>query len=321
MKRSLYVYLILLSLIWGGSFFFIKILLPYFGPGAIAFLRSSFGIFAVLLFMLVGRLSIRLRQIPWGPMVIVGLLQTAVPWCLIGFSETRLTSSTASVLNATTPFWTLILGVLFFGRKSNRYQWIGLGVGFLGLLVVLDIHPAKLFDSDLTGFAAMLVATFFYGLSSQLSKRYLQHVTLVETVLGTLVVGCIASGIFAAVFEPFSLSPIFHDWTVLLALIGLGCFGSAAAYFLFYHLVQKGSAEFSTMSTYLIPATAIVWGFLLLDEPVRACKPLGWARADPVRRVLDGIDPPEVEIAPTQSGRQASRVTPALSRQEESRSF
>ncbi|MCJ8011905.1 DMT family transporter [Paenibacillus sp. KQZ6P-2] len=268
MKRSLYMYLILLSLIWGGSFFFIKILLPYYGPGSIAFLRSSFGILAVLLFMLIRRKSIRFRQIPWVPMVIVGLLQTAVPWCLIGFSETRLTSSTTSVLNATTPFWTMILGVLFFGRKSSRFQWIGLGVGFLGLLVVLDIHPSKMFDSDLTGFATMLVATFFYGLSSQLSKKYLQHITLVETVLGTLSVGCIASGIFAILFEPFSFSPLIHDWTVVLALIGLGCFGSGVAYFLFYHLVQEGSAEFSTMSTYLIPATAIVWGFLLLDEPV-----------------------------------------------------
>ncbi|MEC0240880.1 DMT family transporter [Paenibacillus dokdonensis] len=268
MKRSLYGYLILLSLIWGGSFFFIKILLPYYGPGSIALLRSTFGILAILLYMLIRRQSIRFRQIPWVPIVIVGLLQTAVPWCLIGFSETRLTSSAASVLNATTPLWTLILGVLFFGRKSNRFQWMGLGLGFLGLLVVLDIAPSKIFSSDLTGFAAMLIATFFYGLSSQLSKKYLQNVTLVETVLCTLAVGCIGSGVMAFGFEPFSLSPLLHNWTVILAFVGLGCFGSAVAYFLFYHLVQKGSAEFSTMSTYLIPVTAIIWGFLLLDEPV-----------------------------------------------------
>ncbi|GIP28220.1 multidrug DMT transporter permease [Paenibacillus sp. J23TS9] len=268
MKRSLYGYLILLSLIWGGSFFFIKILLPYYRPGSIAFLRSSFGILAILLYMLIRRQSIRFRQIPWVPIVIVGLLQTAVPWCLIGFSETRLTSGTASVLNATTPLWTLILGVLFFGRKSNRFQWMGLGLGFLGLLVVLDIDPSKIFSDDLTGFAAMLIATFFYGLSSQLSKKYLQKVTLVETVLCTLAVGCFGSGVMAFGFEPFSLSPLFQNGTVILAFIGLGCFGSAVAYFLFYHLVQKGSAEFSTMSTYLIPVTAIIWGLLLLDEPV-----------------------------------------------------
>lgn len=277
MKRSLYGYLILLSLIWGGSFFFIKILLQYYGPGSIAFLRSAFGIVAVLAYMLIRRQPIRFRHIPWIPMIAVGLMQTAVPWSLIGFSETRLSSSTASVLNATTPLWTLMLGLAFFGRKSNRFQWIGLGLGFVGLLVLLDIRPSKILDSDLTGFGAMLLATFFYGVSSQLSKKYLHQVTLVETVLCTLAFGCIGSGILAFGFEPFSLAPLLQDRSVIFALIGLGCMGSAVAYFLFYHLVQKGSAEFSTMSTYLIPATAIVWGALLLDEPVHASLLTGMA--------------------------------------------
>jgi drug/metabolite transporter (DMT)-like permease len=74
----------------------------------------------ITLVMLLLRKPLQLWQIPWGPMIVVGLLQTTVPWILIAFSETKITSSMASVLNASTPLWTLITGVLLFQLKSSR---------------------------------------------------------------------------------------------------------------------------------------------------------------------------------------------------------
>lgn len=268
MPRSLYVYLVLLSLIWGGSFYFIKILLQYYEPGTISFLRAGFGLVTIGLIMLIFRKSMNLRQIPWGMMIIVGLFQMTIPWFLIGFSETRLTSSMASVLNATTPLWTLILGISFFYTKTHRNHWVGMILVFCGLIVLLGINPASLISVDLMGFTAMLMATFCYGISTQLSKRYLQELSLFQVVLGTLLVGCIGSGVVALSFESIPLTPLMTDGSVIISLLVLGCLGSGLGYILFYQMVQKGSAEFASWVTYLIPVTAIMWGALFLHETI-----------------------------------------------------
>ncbi len=283
MRRSLFVSLILLSLIWGGSFFFIKILLQHFGPSSIAFLRSGFGILTILVIMLALKKPFSLRQIPWKPMLVVGLFNTAVPWSLIGFSETRLTSSMASVLNATTPLWTMIVGLLFFSVKANRHQWLGMALGFCGILVLLDINPRSLISADLTGFLAMLAATLLYGVASQVSKKYLNRLTMYQTALGTLLVGFLGSGIAAFGHEGISFAPFATDRTVILALLGLGTLGSGVAYILFYYLIQAGSAEFASMVTYLVPATAILWGSFLLHEPIK------WTLIAGLGLILSGV--------------------------------
>lgn len=283
MPRILYVFLGSLSLIWGGSFFFIKVLLTHFGPWSIAFLRSGFGIVTILVIMLLLRKPLELRQLPWKPLIIVGLFNTAVPWALIGFSETRVTSSMASVLNATTPLWTMIVGFLLFHIKGTRNQWLGMAVGFCGLLVLLDINPVNFISIDPLGFFGMLAATFFYGLSSHVLKRKVHGVSMYQTALSTLIVGNVASGIVAFGFESLTFVPLFQDPNVIWALLGLGTLGSGVAYILFYHLVQAGSAEFASMVTYLVPVTAILWGYLLLDESIH------WTLVAGLGFILSGV--------------------------------
>lgn len=268
MPRGLYVVLALLSLIWGGSFFFIKILLNHFDPWSIAFLRSGFGVLAITGIMLLMRKPFQLKEIPWVPMTMVGLFNTAVPWSLIAFSETRVTSSMASVLNATTPLWTMIIGLLFFAVQANRSQWLGMAFGFVGILVLLDINPVHIVSVDLIGFVAMLSATLCYGFSSHISKKYLGQLTMFQSAFGTLLVCFLASGTVAVGYEGISFAPLITDGSVPLALIGLGVFGSGIAYILFYHLIHAGGPEIASMVTYLVPGTAILWGFLILHETI-----------------------------------------------------
>lgn len=267
MARSLYFALVLLSLIWGGSFFFIKILLPDFGPWTVAFLRSAFGLATIVTIMLALRKPFGLRQIPWLPMVIMALVNTAIPWALIAFSETRLTSSMASVLNATTPLWTLVVGVLFFRSVTNRMQWIGMGIAFIGLLVLVGVSPTSIVSVDLLGFACMLAATLCYAVGTHLSKRLSGGLSMYQITFGTLISTMLGSGVMAAATEGGSLAPLASPAT-LGAVIGLGVFGSGFAYILFYFMVQKGSPQFATTVTYLVPASAIIWGFTLLNEPI-----------------------------------------------------
>lgn len=267
MGRTLYFALILLSLIWGGSFFFIKILLPDFGPWTVAFLRSAFGLATITGVMLILRKPFGFRSIPWLAMIIMALINTAIPWALIGFSETRLTSSLASVLNATTPLWTLVVGVLFFRVVTNRMQWAGMGIAFLGLLVLVGVSPTSLASVDLLGFACMLGATLSYAVGSHLSKRLSSGLSMYQVTFGTLISAVVGSGLMALVAERDSLAPL-AKLPTLGAVIGLGVFGSGVAYILFYFMIQKGSPQFATTVTYLVPASAIIWGFTLLNEPV-----------------------------------------------------
>lgn len=267
MPRSLLIALGLLSLIWGGSFFFIKVLLHDFGPWTIAFLRSAFGLATIVLIMLIGKKSFEWKKIPWVPITVVALVNTSIPWALIGFSETRLTSSMASVLNATTPLWTLIVGILFFQAVSTRLQWLGMGLATIGIMVLLEVNPVSIKSVDWIGFVCMILATFCYAMGSQLSKRKLTGLSMYQITFGTLLSGMIGSGIIAFAFEPVSLSAL-ASMANLGALIGLGVFGSGIAYILFYFMIQKGSPEFATMVTYLVPASAIIWGYTLLNEEI-----------------------------------------------------
>ncbi|NBI29090.1 DMT family transporter [Chengkuizengella marina] len=267
MPRILYIVLILLSLIWGGSFYFIKILIEDFGPWTIVFLRSFLGLVTIMIIMLVLRKPFEIRKMPWFPLTVMALINTVIPWALIAFSETRLSSNMASVLNATTPLWTIIVGILFFHATINRMQWLGIGMGLIGLIILLEINPVHIISVDLIGFVCMIAATVCYGFGSQLSKRLLKGLSMYQITFCTLFIGSLSSGSIALLFESISITHL-ASWTNISVLIGLGVFGSGIAYILFYYLVQKGSAEFATMVTYLIPATAIIWGYTLLNEEV-----------------------------------------------------
>ena len=244
-------------------------LLHDFGPWTIAFLRSGAGLVVIVCIMLGLKKPFRLRSISWIPMTIMALINTAIPWALIAFSETRLPSSMASVLNAMTPVWTIIVGVLFFRSVSSRRQWLGIGIATVGLLILLDINPETLISVDLIGFGCMIAATFCYAIGSQLSKSLLTlGYSMYQMTLGTLLCTMIGSGIMAFSTEEISI-PQLTSLSNILMIIGLGVFGSGIAYILFYFMIEKGSPEFATMVTYLVPCTAILWGYTLLDEHIR----------------------------------------------------
>lgn len=266
MSRTLLAVLLLLGLIWGGSFYFIKELLHDFGPWTIACLRSGFGLVTVGAVMLALRKRFAFRRIPWMLLIVVAVVNTALPWALIGYGETRLTSSMAAILNATTPLWTIIVGRMFFRGKTNRLQWIGMGVAFAGVLILLDINPTTIIAVDAFGLVCLVAATLCYAFGSQLSRR-LADVSVYQISFGTLLLSTLVSGGAAAMLEPIPW-PQLASWTNMALLTGLGAFGSGIAYILFYYMIQRGSAEFATMVTYLVPASAMVWGSTLLNEPL-----------------------------------------------------
>lgn len=282
MPRSLFLVLLLLSLIWGGSYYFIKVLIQDFGPWTVVFLRSALGLAVITLVMVVMRKPFQFKNMSWVSVIVMALVNTCIPWAIIGFSEMRLTSSMASVLNATTPLWSLVVGALFFRTVAFRTQWIGMGAAIIGLIVLLGLNPASIISVDAWGFIGMIVASLFYGIGSQLSKRLLKALSTYQATFGTLFFSMLGSGSIALSFETIPYSQLAVPQNIAV-LIGLGIFGSGIAYILFYWIVQNGGPVFATMVTYLLPICSLVWGATLLNENIR------WSMIAGLALILAGV--------------------------------
>ncbi|WLR52152.1 EamA family transporter [Bacillus tianshenii] len=271
---KLYGALFTLSMIWGTSFLFVKLLLEDFGSWGVVFLRCLFGALTLVAITFVKREAKQWRRLPWKAIIVVALLNNAIPWGLIALSETQISSSLASVVNATTPIWTSLIGFAMFSSRMHKMQWIGIVVGFIGILVLLDLDVAGLFTENFIGIGTMIGAAICYGLGSQLSKRNLSNLSVTMISASTLSVATVVSFIMSMLTEPVQVQAVL-EWNNLLSVIGIGVFGSGFAYLFYYYMIKEGSAEFASLVTYLVPVSALIWGALLLDEAISVHMILG----------------------------------------------
>lgn len=263
----LYGALFTLSLIWGTSFLFIKLLVEPLGAWGVVFGRCLFGTVILLLIVAFRRDWKEFKGLPLGMIILVSLLNNAIPWFLIALSETKLTSSYASLINATTPIWTLIIGFIFFHNKLRLFQWLGIALGFFGILILSGVDVTNIMDQSIVGLFTMVGATLCYGFSTHLTKKYLVNVSVTMISVSTLMVSSIFSFIMV-LFTERSIFTMMLEPSIFWALVGLGVFGSGIAYLLYYYCIQKGSPEFASLVTYLVPISAMIWGAIILKEEI-----------------------------------------------------
>lgn len=271
---KLYGSLITLSLIWGTSFLFIKVLLEDMTPATVVFGRSLFGTVILIIIALVRKDRLWSKNLPWGFIILVSFMNNVFPWYFISSSETSISSSLASILNATTPIWTLMIGFLFFGTNLKRNQWLGILIGFFGIFLLSDINLGEFNMNHTTGVILMSAAAICYGIASQMTKRYLVDLTVMQISFYTLFISTTISFGLMMVTSPESISAFGH-YKNLLLFLGLGALGSGVAYLLYYYMVTKGSPEFASFVTYLAPVSAIMWGAVLLNEEIHISMLIG----------------------------------------------
>jgi drug/metabolite transporter (DMT)-like permease len=255
--------LLLLSAIWGASFIFFRVIVPVLGPVVTVELRVLIAGIALLIYASIVRAKLEWRE-RWPWYAIIGITNSAVPFALIAYSEVRLTASLASILNASTPLFTAILAAIFFRDPLTSRKILGLVLGFAGVVVLVGWSPLK---SDLTTYlsvAAMLGATFFYGLSSNLTRLKLKG----APPLGAAVGSQLASSLALLPLVPFNPAPATPDLTVLLCLLGLALVCTAFAYILFFRLILETGATRASTVTFIVPVFGVLWGALFLHEPV-----------------------------------------------------
>ncbi|MGB3259706.1 DMT family transporter [Paenisporosarcina sp.] len=264
-----YIALITLSLIWGLSFVFISILSEPAGVWGTVFIRCIAGALLLLPMLWYKRKEI-IKPIPWKALVVVGIVNAGLPWGLIALSQTQINSSLAAVLNAFTPIFTGLIGLLFFGTILLKQQWIGIALGFVGILIIMDFDISLLFGESFVGIGTMILATMCYGFSSHYVRKHLREAGIIFITTCTLIIGAVVGGIMMLITNPNQLHTLTQNLNgeVVFAIIGLGFFGSGIAHLLFFYIMKERSAEFATSVTYLIPISAIFWGYFLLKEPI-----------------------------------------------------
>jgi drug/metabolite transporter (DMT)-like permease len=269
----------LLALIWGSSFLFIRIGVEQLPPFQLVFLRT--GIAALGLTLVV---YLRGKRLPsdrrsLGDLLVLGVVNTVVPFALITWGETRIESGLASVLQGTAALFTLVIAHFAFAdERISLRKLAGLVIGFLGVVVLASRSTdADRAQSDaamhLLGQLAVIVASLCYALGGTYGRKAMQHrLDPVVVGAGSMTVAAILSGFIAYMapafggVPPISLGQLTP--TVLGAVLALGFVNTFGAYLIFYPLVSVLGAARTSMVTYVIPAVGLVLGALFLGEPV-----------------------------------------------------
>lgn len=256
-----WLYLFILSLIWGTSYILIKKGLVGLSPLQLGAFRIIFT--TIFLFLIGFRSLFRITKAQWGWVALSALLGTFLPVFLFAYAETQIDSSIASILNSLVPLFTIFLGFLLFKIAFTRNQVVGVILGLLGAAILIfqgaEVNP----DQNYVFAGLVVVAALCYAGNANILKSKLQEVSSLAIAVGNFSVMLIpavivlyfAGGMQLDVAEPAIRSS-------LLYIVILAFFGTALAKILFNKLVQISSAVFSTSVTYLIPIVGIFWGLL-----------------------------------------------------------
>ena len=256
-----WVFLALLSLIWGSSFILIKKGLVGLSALQLGSLRIIFSSFFLLL--IYWKRVYTINFIEWKWIFISALIGSFFPAFLFAFAETEIDSSVASVLNSIVPLNTLIIGVLIFNIKSSAKQFVGVFIGFIGatLLIIsgININP----DQNYLYAGLVIICSFLYAINVNIIKKYLQHMSAVTLAVGHFSV-ILAPAILIFYFSDFSIISL-HSTEVQLSIfyvLILALFATSIAKVLFNKLIQMSSPVFASSVTYSMLIVSILWGMI-----------------------------------------------------------
>lgn len=257
-----------LSLFWGASFFFYKLLVTL---GPLTVVLGRMGIAALVMNII---LPLRGERLPplrdWAPFFVMAALSNVFPFAMFAFSERHISSGLASIINATTPMFTVIVAHCF--THSEKLSWnksAGIVFGLLGVAIV--IGPAALSDlggKGLWGQLACLAASISYGFGGVFGRRFSGR-PLIVVVTMQMTAATLLTLPLAVIFEqPWTLP--MPELTVWAALAGIALISTVAAYLIFFHILAKAGATNISLVTFLVPVSAVLLGVVFLGEELSA---------------------------------------------------
>src|SRR5712691_3518195 len=288
--------LAVLSVLWGGSFFFNGVVLKELPPLTVVLLRVALAAMILLPLLRAYQIRFPVGLSGWKPFFAIALLNNVLPFSLIVMGQTYIPSGLASILNATTPLFTVLVMAAAGDEKLHARRVVGVVTGLIGVIILhgQDVHgqdrhgqnPA--FQSgEGVGILLCLAAALSYGLSALYARRKLSNSPPLATATFQLLASALMMTIVAAVFErPWQLPmPSMTTW---LAMIGLAALSTALAYIVFFQVLRRSGSTNVMLVTLLIPVTAILLGYLVLGESISLREIMGALVIGSALLLMDG---------------------------------
>ncbi len=267
LSGSDWLLLILLSVVWGGSFFFAKIAVAELPPLTIVLARVAIAAAALHLLLRVLGLRMPGDLSLWRDFLLMGLLNNAIPFSLIFWGQQEIASGLASILNATTPLFTVLVAhALTAEEKATPAKLVGVGLGLVGVALMIGLDLAGGLGAHLWSKLAVLAAALSYALAGVFGRRFRGRPPLVvaagQLTGSSLLILPLALLIDRAWFLPM---PSGGTWA---ALLGLALISTALAYVIFFRILSRAGATNLLLVTFLIPVSALMLGVGFLGERV-----------------------------------------------------
>jgi len=290
-----------LSVLWGGSFFFNGVVLKELPPLTVVLLRVALAAMILLPVLRAYQIRFPAGLSGWKPFFAIALLNNVLPFSLIVIGQTYIPSGLASILNATTPLFTVMVMAAAGDEKLHARRVVGVLTGLIGVIVLhgQDVHGQGVHGQDAhgqdpgfqsgegVGILLCLAAAFSYGLSALYARRKLSNSPPLATATFQLLASALMMTIVAAVFErPWQLPmPGVTTW---LAMIGLSALSTALAYIVFFQVLRRSGSTNVMLVTLLIPVTAILLGYLVLGESISLREIIGALVIGSALLLMDG---------------------------------
>jgi drug/metabolite transporter (DMT)-like permease len=255
-----WLYLIVLSLIWGSSFILIKKGLIGLSPLQLGSLRILFS--AVFLIIIGYKSLTEIKQYQWKYIALTSLFGTFIPAFLFAIAETEISSSVTSILNSLTPLNTLLIGSLAFGLTVKRTQVFGVIIGFFGTFLLIINGAASHPNQNYWYAILVVIAAICYATNVNLIKKYLSDVKPLSITTGNFVVLFLPALLILLSTDFLSVAKNVEVQQSMIYIVILGVVGTGIANIIFFKLIQLSTPVFATSVTYLIPIVAFFWGLL-----------------------------------------------------------
>jgi drug/metabolite transporter (DMT)-like permease len=265
---------IVLGIVWGCSFIFIKAGLEFLSPVGVAFVRCALGAVTLYSYARLKGISLPRNRMALVHIWVVSLLLNVIPGIFYALAETAVTSILAAIMNAVTPLMT-VLAILLINReeKPEFHQLLGLLLGFLGVLIVLGAW-AGLGDNPLWAILILLFAVACYGVTFPYTRRFVMPLKIQsEAIVATQLI-CAASTLLP-IYLISGISVTAFPVTPVISMIALGVFGSGFAYLWNFKIMQLAGSAIASSVTYLTPLVAVIVGVIFLSEKVTWNEPVG----------------------------------------------
>jgi len=255
-----------LAALWGASFMFIKIGDRELQPITLVGFRMALGaltLVPIVLLTVGARQTVRELRGAAGPLVVTGLLNSAIPIFAISWAETRLDSGLTAIIQASAPLFTALLALRFSqDQRVGGSRLVGLVIGFAGVALLVGGRPS----GQIVAALAVVFSALCYAAAGLYAGKRLRGVSPLVTALGTLTAATLAT----LPIGLFQLPSHMTSWKVTASVLTLGIAGTGLAYILYYGLISGAGASRAILITYLVPTFAVFYGAVLLGEPVTA---------------------------------------------------